>query len=693
MSKITPDHLSRSAIVYIRQSTSEQLKFNAESRRRQYGLQERARALGWSDVVVIDEDLGRSGSGIVRPGFERLLASVCRGTVGAVVSIEASRLARNGRDWHTLLEFCGLVGTLIVDEDGIYDPRHPNDRLLLGMKGTMSELELSLLRQRSHEAIKLKAGRGELFTSVPIGYVRTERHRIERDPDRRVRAALELVFRKFMELQSVRQVHVWLRQEHIDLPFIEYTEAGRTVRWRAPMYSTVHRLLRNPIYAGAYVYGRSGSATRIEGGRKRVRRGVPRQVHEWDVLLKEHHEGYISWERFEQHQRMIMHNNTGRGAAVRGPIRRGESLLAGMLRCGHCGRKLHVTYSGKRGSVIRYHCRSAFFREGPASNCIHFGSLRVEAAVVAEVLRVLKPEGLEAAIEAADAHVAERDEKREQLELSLTQARFEVSRAKRQYDAVDPENRLVAAELERRWNERLAHQRHLEEQLTALESEPDGRLSELERRRLMELGHDIDRAWHHPAARPETRKRIIRAVLTEIVVRLVEHQLIELTLHWRGGDHTRIEVIRNKTGQHRWATPADVKVLIEVLARQTADRHIAAILNRAGKRTARGHTWTEGRVRAFRNDHSIAVYRDGERAERGEVTLEEAADLVKVNKMRLLRLIREQILPASQFARGTPWIINRADLDLAAVRAALEPARSRPVTPNSDQSLFYFSET
>jgi hypothetical protein len=455
----------------------------------------------------------------------------------------------------------------------------------------------------------------------------------------------------------------------------------------------VHRLLTNPIYAGAYVYGRSASATRIDAGRKKIRRGIPRRPHEWDVLLKEHHEGYISWDTFEQHQRMIMHNSTGRGDAVRGPIRRGESLLAGLLRCGHCGRKLHVTYTGKRGGVIRYHCRSAFFREGPQSNCIHFGSLRVEAAVGAEVLRVLTPEALHAAVEAAEARATERDERRHQLELSLAQAQFEGSRAKRQYDAVDPENRLVAAELERRWNERLMQQRRIEEQIAAVSAEPDGRLTVLERERLIELGGDVEQAWHHPAARADTRKRIIRAVLSEIVVRLVDRQRIELTLHWRGGDHTQIEVIRNRCGQHRWTTPADVKALIEALARQTADPTIAAILNRAGKRTAHGYTWTEARVRAFRNDHSIAVYREGERAERGEVTLEEAAEILRTNKMRVRRFILEKILPASQLAVGTPWIIKRADLDLAAVRSALSAMRTRPVTSNADQCSLDLSNT
>src|SRR3974377_2327283 len=223
--KITPDHLARGAFIYIRQSTVDQLANNHESRRRQYGLADRARALGWTDVTVIDDDLGRSGSGVSRPGFERLLAAICEGRVGAVFAIEASRLARNGRDWHTLIEFCGLVGTVIVDEDGIYDPRHPNDRLLLGMKGTMSELELSLFRQRSQEALKQKARRGALFLCVAVGYVKSGRDRIEKDPDQRVQDALKLVFSKFAEFQSARQVHVWLRDEGIALPVSSYKAA------------------------------------------------------------------------------------------------------------------------------------------------------------------------------------------------------------------------------------------------------------------------------------------------------------------------------------------------------------------------------------------------------------------------------------------------------------------------------------
>ena len=274
MTKITAEQLERTAIVYVRQSTAFQVTNNIESGRRQYGLVERARQLGWTYVQVIDDDLGRSGGGIVRPGFEKLLAAICERRVGAVLSIEASRLARNGRDWHTLLEFCGLVGTLIVDEDGVYDPRSINDRLLLGMKGTMSEMEVSVFRQRSMEAMKQKARRGELFLTVAVGYTKTGDDRIEMDPDRRVREAIALVFRKFAELQTVRQVLVWIRQQQIVLPAIVQGSGVRPIEWKTPVYHTLHHILTNPVYAGAYAFGRRGARMTIEGGRKRVVRGI-----------------------------------------------------------------------------------------------------------------------------------------------------------------------------------------------------------------------------------------------------------------------------------------------------------------------------------------------------------------------------------------------------------------------------------
>jgi excisionase family DNA binding protein len=690
MTKIAPEHLARSAVVYVRQSTADQVLNNHESRRRQYGLVDRARALGWSSVEVIDDDLGRSGSGVARPGFEKLLAAICEGRVGAVVSIEASRLARNGRDWHTLLEFCGLVGTLIVDEEGIYEPRHANDRLLLGMKGTMSEMELSLFRQRSLEALKQKARRGELFMTVAIGYLRVGHDRIEKDPDRRVQEAIGLVFAKFAEVQTVRQLHLWMRHEGINLPAVVYgPQQGRSITWKLPVYNTVHHMLTNPIYAGAYAFGRTASRVTIEAGRKRIVRGFRREQSAWDTLILDHHESYIDWAEFERNQRLISDNANGRSFMSRGSVRRGEALLAGLLRCGHCGRKLHVAYSGENGSSGRYHCRGGQINHG-GDQCISFGGMRIDREVGAEVIERLQPLGIEAAIAAVEARGAENAEKRRQVDLALEQARYEVGHARRQYDAVDPDNRLVASELEHRWNERLLTVHGLEQRRDALAASSQVALTAAEREQLLALGADVERAWHSPGATPATRKRIIRTLIEEIVVRL-EADALALVIRWAGNDHTSLRVRKNRVGQHRWSADADVVELVGVLARLMPDPAIAALLNRAGKTTGRGHGWTRSRVCSLRNHRQIAPYRNGERAERGDVTLEEAATILNVSEATVRRLIQEKVLPAQQLCKGAPWVIKANALDDATVRRSADNRRQRrPPSDDPRQNTLVF---
>jgi DNA invertase Pin-like site-specific DNA recombinase len=680
MSKITPDHLARQAIVYVRQSTADQVAHNLESQRRQYGLANRARQLGWADALIIDEDLGRSGSGVARPGFEKLLTAICEGRVGAVISIEASRLARNGRDWHTLLEFCGLVGTLIVDEEAIYDPRNPNDRLLLGMKGTMSEMELSMLRQRSFEALRQKARRGELFMTVAVGYVRVGRDGIEKDPDRRVREAIALVFAKFEEMRSVRQVHLWFRHERVVLPAVSYGAEGRHIQWKLPVYNTVLHILKNPIYAGAYAFGRTGSRVVIEDGRKRVVQGMAKPQEDWDVLIPNHHDGYISWPDFERNQRLIADNVTGKFGPGRGAIRRGEAVLAGLLRCGHCGRKLHVAYSGKGGNTGRYHCRGSSGNHGGAT-CISFGGMRVNRAVSAEIIRRLQPLGIEAAMAAEAARGQAHGDKRRQLELSLEQARYEAARARRQYDAVDPDNRLVAGELEARWNARLSAVAALEDEIKALDVAVSSiELSAVERDRLLSLGADLERAWNSPGTTTATKKQIMRALIDEIVVR-IEGEMLDLIIRWQGGDHSQLSLRKGRNGQHRWTTDSDVVELTRALARLMPDKLIAAALNRAGKTTGRGNGWTQSRVCSLRNRNGIEAYREGERQERGEVTLNEAAEMLSLSSPSVRRLIREGHLSANQFCKGAPWIIRAADLENEAVIRAANARRLR--TPQS----------
>jgi DNA invertase Pin-like site-specific DNA recombinase len=687
--KITAEHQSRSAIVYVRQSTAYQVTNNLESGRRQYGLVERARQLGWGDVEVIDDDLGRSGGGIARPGFEKLLAAICERRVGAVFSIEASRLARNGRDWHTLLEFCGLVGTLIVDEDGIYDPRMINDRLLLGMKGTMSEMEVSVFRQRSTEAMKQKAHRGELFLTVAVGYVKAENDRIEQDPDRRVRDAIALVFSKFAELQTVRQVLVWIKQENISLPAIVQGTGKRPIEWKVPVYHTLHHILTNPVYAGAYAFGRRGARVTIEGGRKHVVRTLSRKPAEWEVLIKDHHDGYLTWEEFERNQALIADNANGKSYLGRGSVRKGGALLAGLLRCARCGRKLQVSYGSNKGNSNRYACRGAFSERAEMS-CISFGGMRIDRAIAGEVLERVQPLGIEAALAAMKNLDRVHSDKRQQTENAIEQARFEATRAYRQYNAADPDNRLVASDLERRWNDRLIALRKLEEELAEFDRPAKPSFSPADRERLLALGADVPRAWSSPGVSNETRKKIIRLLISEIIVDLSD-TAVTAVLHWQGGDHTRLEVKKNKAGQTRWVTDADIVELVTALARQMPDTSIAAVLNRSGKTTGRGNGWSRGAVCSLRHQKDIATYRDGERAERGEVTLSEAANALDISLTMIRHLIEEGLLPAKQLCKNAPWIVRRADIEMPHVRREADRRRSkRPAPQNQLQNSLSF---
>ena len=659
MNKITDDHLAQRACVYIRQSTPTQVQHNLESQRRQYGLVDRARALGWQDIEVIDDDLGISGGGIHRPGFERLLRALCDGQIGAVFSIEASRLARNGRDWHTLLEFCSVVGALLIDAEAVYDPRLTNDRLLLGMKGTISEMEVASFRERAHAALLQKAQRGALVRRVAIGYVKGPDDRMEKDPDARVRTTIDLIFRKFAELGSARQVYFWLDQQQIQLPIARGVAEAREIVWQPARYHAVHSVLKNPIYAGVYTYGRSKTTTRLEAGQKRVLRQVRRRREDWTVLIMDHHEGYIDWKVYQSNQTMIAHNDNARGGAVRGSVKHGEALLAGLLRCGHCGAKLLAQYPAPR--VIRYQC-SGYVLNRDHGCCVMFGGLRADRLVSEQLLQCLTPFSIEAAVEAIETLQGAGDERVQQKVLALEQARYEVTRARRQYDGVDPANRLVAAELERRWNQALTMEAHLEEDLETLQQGRERPLSDVQKQELLALARDLPRLWDDPHGSPEHKKRLLRIALKEIMA-TSEGDSIRLVLHWQGGDHTQLEFQKFRPGQHRYVTDSDLVEIVRKLARIEPDARIAAILNRNQRRTAHGQIWTAKRICSLRSHHAIAVYGEGERQTRGEMSVSETAVVLGVTPTTVLRLIRLEQLPATQACVGAPWILHRADVE------------------------------
>ena len=547
--KVTGDHLKRRAIVYIRQSSPIQVANNLESQRRQYALADQARQLGFQQVEVIDKDLGRSGSGQVdRPGFTRLVADVCTGSVGAVFCIEASRLARNGRDWHHLIELCGLVRALVVDPDGVYDPGLLNDRLLLGLKGTMSEFELNLLRQRCQEAIRQKARRGELQFALPIGYRWAPNGKVEKDPDRRIQQALELIFTKMEEFGSARQVLLWFRGEKVSLPALMYGEAGRELIWKLPVYNTIWHMLRNPMYAGGYAFGKTEARTRVVGGRARKTIGHSKPVENWTVLIRDHHSGYITWEQYERNQALLADNAHMKSRMEPKAGRGGRSLLAGLLRCRRCGRMLHVAYSGTSSEVPRYHCRGAHINHG-AAWCISFGGLRPDQAIAAEILKAVEGNAVEAAVEAATRIAEQRRQQRQALALELEQAQYEARLAARRYEAVDPDNRLVAAELEARWNTALRRVGEVEARIRQTETTGQETARIPDKESLISLAQNLPAVWNAEATDMRLKQRITRILIQEIVADVDEPASeIVLIIHWVGGRHSELRVKKKLDG-------------------------------------------------------------------------------------------------------------------------------------------------
>lgn len=692
--KIKPTHCERSAYVYIRQSTLHQVRNHLESQRRQYDLAGRARDLGFQHVVIVDDDLGRSGTGSMeRPGFVRLLAAVCSGKVGAVLALEASRLARNNRDWHHLLDLCAMTATLVIDHDGVYDPSLLNDRLLLGLKGTMSEFEISLLHQRAQEAYRQKVHRGKVLTQVPIGYVRTEDEGMEITPDRQVQEAIRGVFQKFQELGSIRQVLLWYSDEKLLLPLL--SPEGK-VLWQPAVYTRLFKLLKNPTYGGAFVYGKTQTRTKMVDGRARKSRSHPLPQDQWKVIIRNHHEGYISWEQYMQNQKQIESNAgyNGRVEETVGAAKAGPSLLAGLLRCGQCGRKLQVGYVvTKHGPRPRYECQGDRAQR-MVGRCVSFGGTRVDQAVAAEVLEAIRPLGIQAALDAWDRSRNQKDEKRHTLELALEKARYEAGRIERQYQATEPENRLVAAELEKRWNRALAQVGELETRLE--ESRQDTLpLSDEQRHQLMALGDDLQKTWDHPLCPMPLKKRILRTVLHEIMAATTDNPpAVVLKLHWTGGTHTELVVAKNRTGRHERVNSREVIDLIRELSQVCDDKAIVAILNRLGYKTGVGNSWNEKRVQNVRHKGGFPACPPPEH--RRWLTMEQAAAALDVSPMVIRRLIAGKVLPAKQIVRFAPWMIERSDLELPTVRKRIQrvhQGRRSPLIESSAAQTPLFIDT
>jgi hypothetical protein len=616
-----------------------------------------------------------------------MVAEVCLGHVGAVAAREVSRFARNSREWQKLVEVCRVVDTLLIDQEMVYTPRQSNDRLLLGLKGSLNEYELDLLRQRSVEARREKAKRGELIVAAPGGYVKGE-GRLEKDPDRRVQERVLLVFSKFFELGSARQTLLWFLENGLQVPV---SSPRDQVIWRRPQYTTIYTMLTNPAYAGAYAYGRTEHSMQYEQGQPRHRsRRKPRQ--QWWALIRDTHEGYISWKQFEEIQHM-MTNNVHLGDRS-GATKRGSALLAGLLRCQRCGRKLMVAYTGNGPFVLRYVCRRSALDNGEPP-CITFAGLSLDEAISREIMIVLEPAAIEAAVLATEQETLQQEEIISALKRELEAAQYTARRAEKQYDTTDPDNRLVASELERRWNEGLQKVKQIE---ARIEQTVRGRqVTPTTRDEFETLAGDLEVVWSHPETDARLKKRIVRTLIEEVMVDVDgEAGEIIAVIHWKGGVHTELRIPRRRRGYSRTHTPKEIVDAVRVLVRICSDDVIAGALTRSGLVTGMGNRWTRERVTSLRSHHGIPPYNADRRRAEGWLTLTEAADQLHMSGITLRLAIERGEIDAEHPLTNGPWVINRRALETPrAIRFAEQSRRERRnrVLDVSGQGVIDFSAT
>jgi DNA invertase Pin-like site-specific DNA recombinase len=677
--KITASHRSRAAAIYVRQSTVAQLERNIESTQRQYHLVDRAVELGWprSQVRVIDADLGVSGSVLgQREGFESLVAEVALGQVGIILALEVSRLARDNTAWYRLLDLAGACDTLVADADGVYHPGLFNDRLVLGMKGIMSEAELHVLRARLEGGIRNKADRGELRRGLPVGLIWGEADgEIRFHPDQAVTGVIHAVFDRFAACSSVRATWLWLREQGLRWPLqiAGYLGGGAGTRgglpeitWVEPTYHAVHTTLTHPAYAGAYVYGRTRKERCLDAAgvlRQRSRR-LPRD--QWQVLIPEHHPGFIDWDTYQANQQRIGTNIRPQAREPgTGAVREGCALLQGLATCGRCGRKLAVFYRGPAKSVPNYYCQGADdLLAGRGSRHMNVGGLAIDAAVTEAFLMALQPAALQACLTAAQQLEDGYDTALAQHHRQVEQAHYQASKAERRYRAVDPDNRLVARGLETEWNTALQQLADAQAELARRETARPKTLTPQEKQAILTLGDDLGQVWSAPTTTDKDRKQLLRTLTEEVnitVHRNGSDPHAELVLRWKGGALTELTVPLRRP-QPKIRTQEDTIDLLGRLAAHYPDAKIAGILNRQGRRTARGLSFTASRVQNLRHHWKIACYQPNEQPQEGELlTVVAAAKELCLAPSTLHRWLNDGFIPGEQVTPGAPWQIRLTD--------------------------------
>ena len=660
-SKIKPTHTQRAAFIYVRQSTPSQVEHNRESTARQYALAERACQLGWShpQVVIIDEDLGLSGSSTAkRSGFTRMTSEVALGQVGIILGLEVSRLARNNADWYRLLELCGLTDTLIGDSDGVYHPALFNDRLLLGLKGTMSEAELHIIRARLEGGIRNKAARGELRRGLPVGFVWGEADgEVLFHPDAAVTGALRTVFERFAEFGSARRVWLWFRSEALSFPLQDGPQGQ--IRWVTPTYTAIHHILTNPVYAGAYTYGKTRCERYVDehGTVKKRMRHLP--LEQWAVLIPNHHPGFIDWATFQSNQARLDSNTRPRPHQEGGALREGSALLQGLATCGHCGRRLHTHYRG-RNSTPGYHCAGKDIVNGRGVYCFNVGGLAIDRAVANAFLAAVTPAAVEATLLTVQQLQNHHDAALAQWRLEIERLRYEAERAERCYRAVEPENRLVARGLETEWEKRLRDLAAAEAELRRREQQQPSSIGPEQLKRLRALGADLREVWNAATTTDRDRKELLRTLLEEVMldVKRAEGQA-HLTLRWRGGAITTLDVPVPRFRPMGPRTDEDTISLLRRLAALYPDEVIAGILNRQGRKTAMGERFTANQVGSLRRYRNIPRFQPSAQPPEGELaTIRKAAPILGVNTSTIHRWLNDGFIAGEQVTPGAPWQIR-----------------------------------
>jgi len=670
--KIKVNHLNRKAIIYLRQSSLKQVRDNTESSRRQYALKDRAKQLGWQIIETIDEDLGYSASASnTREGFKKLVASIAMGEVGIIFSLEVSRLSRTDSDWCQLIEVCRISDTLIGDNDQIYNTNSMDDQLILGIKGTMSVLELSVLKERMLKGQEEKAKRGELFKLIAPGYVCYDGITLVKDPDKRVQESVSLVFKKLKELNSARQVMLWFQNNNIELPVNTFSSEGRKIGWKIPNYSFIKEFFKNPIYAGAYVYGRRKRTKIVDQENKIKTKDIVVPYSHARVFIKDHHEGYISWEQFKENERMLSANqvNSNEDTSSTKFPGKGSCLLTGLIRCGICGRVLHVHYYGKKKKAGRYLCKGNHANGG--KYCIGFGSALIDKKISEEILKIVQPYTFEASLKAIDSYNKNKEERLQHLNLKCQQTQYETNRAFEQYNKVDPANRLVAEQLEKRWNLKLVELEELTKEISKVKSDTSS-LSDNEKQDIMELGQKFHETWNKSSCSIELKKKLIKLFIKEIIVSLdKERKELSFLIHWQGGSHTKFSMNPPQHASEKHRTSKENIEVIQALAKHYKDDIIAGVLSRLGRRTGTGKKWTKTNVSVTRSRYKIASPNKNT-LDTNIVNLEKATKITGVSDTTIMKLIRSGILESNQIVPYAPLEIKKTDLEQEPVKTIID---------------------